>query len=448
MSFTNTNGEEDFHYEDNKTIHKILDDDNLSLLSYSSYDSIDNMKLKDMGQYTCDECCSIPKIINLDEKSKIITLKCKYHGVKNLNLNTYLFNCLNYNSTNWKCSTCQKIQKYFPENFKYCECNTVFCETCFEMHQRKEEHKFAINSSQFDLKCKKSKEHFDEFYIGFCYDCQIQFCSKCKEEHEWHEFMNINEKQVKKEDIKKIQELNKEYERLISYYESLIKLNNLIIYSYNNFKNNYYNLRNINTIINNVRRNEIIESLDNIENKLIFPVEKYSNIYNYIKNLYDFDIKEDTERISINNKFFNNYDLKVLAKLPLNNLRILILENNSISQISCLKNCNFNNLLILNLNNNGIEDISVIESVKFNDIQALFLRYNAIKDILVFGKKKLPSLRQLDLRNNYIKDIKVFDSWKNNLESLQSLYITNNDYDKSKCKETLRILKELIEKEY
>jgi Leucine-rich repeat (LRR) protein len=207
-------------------------------------------------------------------------------------------------------------------------------------------------------------------------------------------------------------------------------------------------LRNINTIINNVRRNEIIESLDNIENKLIFPVEKYSNIYNYIKNLYDFDIKEDTERISINNKFFNNYDLKVLAKLPLNNLRILILENNSISQISCLKNCNFNNLLILNLNNNGIEDISVIESVKFNDIQALFLRYNAIKDILVFGKKKLPSLRQLDLRNNYIKDIKVFDSWKNNLESLQSLYITNNDYDKSKCKETLRILKELIEKEY
>ena len=450
MSYLTQNGEEKIHNEYNTKIQEIFDDNNLSFISFSSYDSIDNMKFQKMGQYTCDECCSIPKIINLDEKTKTVTLKCPNHGVKNMNLKTYLFNCLNYNSTNWKCSTCEKIQKNFPENFKYCECGTVFCETCFKMHNRKVGHKFFIDSSEFDLKCKKSKEHFEEFYTGFCYDCQIQFCSKCKEEHKWHESININDNeiQLKKEDIKKIQDMNNEYERLISYYQSLIKLNKLIIYSYENFKNNYYNLINIKTIINNLRRNQLIEAFDNTENNVNAPTVKNQNTFNYVKNLFGKELKEETERISINNKFVNNYDLKVLSQLPLNNLRLLILENNLITQISSLRNCNFTNLLILNLNNNAIEDISVIENVKFNDIQALFLRNNAVKDINVFGKKKLPYLRQLDLRNNYIEDIRVFDSWKNNLESLQSLYLTGNAFDKNKCEETIKILEELVEKEY
>ena len=222
----------------------------------------------------------------------------------------------------------------------------------------------------------------------------------------------------------------------------------MIIYSYENFKNNYYNLINIKTIINNLRRNQLIEAFDNTENNVNAPTVKNQNTFNYVKNLFGKELKEETERISINNKFVNNYDLKVLSQLPLNNLRLLILENNLITQISSLRNCNFTNLLILNLNNNAIEDISVIENVKFNDIQALFLRNNAVKDINVFGKKKLPYLRQLDLRNNYIEDIRVFDSWKNNLESLQSLYLTGNAFDKNKCEETIKILEELVEKEY
>ena len=91
--------------EDSKSIPVILDDDNLSTLSDSSFDSIDNMKFKKMEQYTCDECSSIPKIINLDEKTKTITIKCEKHGIKTINLKTYLFNCLNYNQSNWKCLT-------------------------------------------------------------------------------------------------------------------------------------------------------------------------------------------------------------------------------------------------------------------------------------------------------------------------------------------------------
>ena len=61
-----------------------------------------------------------------------------------------------------------------------------------------------------------------------------------------------------KNEVENIRKLNKEYRSLITYYESLIRLNNLIIYSYENYRDNYYNLYNINTIINNYKRNEII----------------------------------------------------------------------------------------------------------------------------------------------------------------------------------------------
>ena len=429
--------------KENTQSSKIIDEDELSTISISEYDDLDEKRFKNIGlsQYTCDECSSIPKIINLDEKTKTITIKCEKHGIKTINLKTYLFNCLNYNQSNWKCSSCQKILRDFNETFKYCECNTVFCESCFTMHQRKIGHKYALDSSNINLRCKKTKEHFEEIYTGFCLDCQEQFCSKCKDEHKWHECVDISTIQIEKKDVKKIIELNKEYERLISFYQSLIKLNELIIYSYDKYRNNYYNLSNINTIINNSKRNQLIESFENGEN----IQEENSNEINYFKQLYNQDIKEETEDISINNKFINNDDLKVLAKIPLNNLTILNLENNSLTQISCLKNCNFNNLLILNLNNNGIEDISVFGNDKFNNLQALTLRNNAIKDISVFGKKKFNSLRQLDLRNNCIEEISVFDSWKNNLESLLNLYLANNAFDKSKNEKTIKILEELVE---
>ena len=39
-------------------------DQDLSALSFSSYDSIDNIKLDKMGQYTCNKCSEIPKIIS------------------------------------------------------------------------------------------------------------------------------------------------------------------------------------------------------------------------------------------------------------------------------------------------------------------------------------------------------------------------------------------------
>ena len=180
----------------------------------------------------------------------------------------------------------------------------------------------------------------------------------------------------------------------------------------------------------------------------IIPGEKNANITDYMKNLYHLNIDSEIDKITINNKFFNNYDLRVLIQMPLKNLRLLDLENNSISQIDCLKNSDFANLAILNLNNNEIKDISNLENVSFKDkLQALFLRNNSIKDISIFGKKNFASLKQLDLRNNCIDDIKVFDSLKKNLINLQSLYLANNPFDKIKFETIVSKIKDLPERD-
>ena len=424
------------------------DENNLSELSLSSYNSIDNIKLDKMGQYTCDQCSEIPKIINTDIKKKTILIKCKNHGLKELDFKNYLYNALNYNSKNWKCSKCDTIQRNVKESFLYCECGSIFCDKCFEIHKI-ENHKYSIESDKYDLRCKKKNDHYDNPYKGYCFECHEHFCTKCEEEHNLHTTTTINSMHIETKEIDKIKKLNKEYRSLISYYESLIKLNNLIIYSYENYRDNYYNLYNINKIINNYERNEIIEPLNDIDNKIIIPGDKNCNLYTYMNSLYKLQLKEEeTESVEINNKFFDNYDLKVFTQIPLKNLHLLILENNGISKIDCLEKADFPDLVILNLNNNAISDISVLEKVKFVEFQALLLRNNNIKDISVFGKVKFDVLREIDLRDNKIEDIEVIEKAK--LELLQCLYLTNNKFDinNQKFKGAKERIDKLIEYEY
>ena len=160
------------------------------------------------------------------------------------------------------------------------------------------------------------------------------------------------------------------------------------------------------------------------------------------------DQPDNISKIEINNKFFNKYDFNVLTQIPLTNLRLLSLENNAISKIDNLEYCYFYNLLILNLNNNAISDISILGKAKFDELQALFLKNNSIKDIEIFGKKKFNDLRQLDLRKNLIENITVFDKWKENLENLQSLYLSGNRYNKEKSKDTIEKIKEIADGDY
>ena len=170
---------------------------------------------------------------------------------------------------------------------------------------------------------------------------------------------------------------------------------------------------------------------DNYYNQEIVPGEKNSNFNNYINNLYKQGLKEDeTIEIKIDNKNFNNLDLKILAQIPLYNLKMLNLDNNGITKIDFLENAEFPELIVLSLKNNAIEDISVLERIKFEELQGLVLNNNNIKDISVFGKIKLKQLRLIDLRNNIIEKIDVFANYgQDKLNILQCIYLSGNKFD-------------------
>ena len=387
----------------------------LSILSYSSYDSLEHIKLEKMSQYTCDECSNIPKIISTNFENKSILIKCKNHGQKEISLRDYLINCLKFNPNNWKCVDSEHYQKLSKEEFI------------------------------------KNTEHFGDKYSGYCLDCNDNFCEKFEPSHINHSTINNNDMEVEEEDIESIRKLNKEYRSLITYYESLIRLNNLIIYSYEINRGNYYNLYNINRLISNIKRKNCISTLrDNIDNstynykKTLTIDEKNINFSNYVRDLYKQDLKEDeTIEININNKFFNNFDLKILTKIPLYNLKVLGLDNNCITKINYLENAEFPELIILSLKNNSIVDISVLYKFKFEEIQGLILSNNYINDINVFKKIKFKKLRLIDLRNNNIDNIEAFGFYGvEKLTVLQSIYLSGNKYDKKKY----NYVKELLEK--
>ena len=431
-------------------VEEFQQDIELSILSYSSYDSLEHIKLEKMSQYTCDECSEIPKIISTNFENKSILIKCKNHGQKEIKLRDYLINCLKFNPNNWKCAVSDHYQQLSKEEFIYCQCGFVFCQQCFGVHKLKTNHNKLIESSKYFLRCK-NPEHFGDKYSGYCLDCNDNFCEKCEQNHKNHSTINNNDMEVEEEDIESIRKLNKEYRALITYYESLIRLNNLIIYSYEINRGNYYNLYNINRLISDIKRKNYISTLrDNIDNskyddKNTMAIdEKNINFSNYVMDLYKQDLKEDeTIEININNKYFNNFDLKILTKIPLYNLKVLGLDNNCITKINYLENAEFPELIILSLRNNAIVDISVLSKVKFEEIQGLILSNNYINDINVFKKIKFKKLRLIDLRNNNIDNIEAFGFYGvEKLTVLQSIYLSGNKFDIKKY----RYVKELLEK--
>ena len=323
--------------------------------------------------------------------------------------------------------------------FKYCECGYVFCSSCYSCHKDKTHHKQSIDSDKYFLYCKK-KGHFDETFKGYCYDCNENYCKLCEKEHIKHSKILINTMEVEQKEIDKIKKLNQDYRSLITYYESLIKLNNLIIQSYEKNRDNYYNLFNMHSIISNASRNPLTKN-DNFYQS-ISPGEGNTNIINYISNLYGQELNEDeTVDIKINHKNFNNFDFKILSQMPLYNLKILELDNNSITKIDCLENAEYPELIVLSLKNNAIVDISVLARVKFEELQGILLSNNNISDINSLERANFKKLRLIDLRNNNIDNISVFEYIENErINALQCVYLTGNKYDTTKIDKVKNLL--------
>ena len=246
-------------------------------------------------------------------------------------------------------------------------------------------------------------------------------------------FYKINDVKIKNKEEKAIiylEPINKK-----DYLELRLKENNTINYNQNlNIMESIYN-ENLNNSNSNVNQSNISLS-NNVSNIYITSTVNISKYLQYFNNHYNKNLNSDMTSIILENSNLGNFGLLILSKIKFNELVVLNLDNNKISDltpltvcdfpklkklsfgsdnktplkykikdISPLSNCNFPELLILNLKNNLITDISYLLFMNFPNLLILDLSYNKIQSIHVFCNVNFPKLETLDLCNNLINDI-------------------------------------------
>ena len=178
-------------------------------------------------------------------------------------------------------------------------------------------------------------------------------------------------------------------------------------------------------------------SLDNLK-LLNLSGNKITNI-NCLKN----SKFKSLEKLVLKKNNINN--IFVLTTVKFNKLKELELSKNKIKDITPLKNAIFDELEKLLLDNNGIEDINVLKEVNFRELKELNFCHNNIGDIDSLGANsiKFGELKKLILGNNKIKNIKALENAKFK-ENLIELNLKNNvikDISALANFKTLKILK-------
>ena len=144
--------------------------------------------------------------------------------------------------------------------------------------------------------------------------------------------------------------------------------------------------------------NEGFKLLSEIPFNQINIIKLLENNISDLTPLLKFNLTNLTQLNLSKNKIEN---LEIFTKLNLTNLSILDLSFNKLKEIKCLQKINLNNLHELILGCNQIGDISDLEFMKCPNLQKIDLYQNEIKDITVFERIKCPHLNEIAFANNY-----------------------------------------------
>ena len=203
------------------------------------------------------------------------------------------------------------------------------------------------------------------------------------------------------------------------YYNPNLNIMDSIYYDDNNMNNN-----------SNINQSNISNS-NNHSNIYITAGINTSKYLQYFNNEFNKILSPDMTSIILENSNLKNFGLKLLSKITFNKLIILNLDNNKISDLTPLKDCNFPKLKKLYLGSDDktplkykIKDISPLSSCNFPELLILNLKNNLIDDISYLLFMNFPNLIILDLSNNHIKSIHVFKNV--NFPKLETLDLTNN----------------------
>ena len=217
----------------------------------------------------------------------------------------------------------------------------------------------------------------------------------------------------------------------IEYLEIKLKENEKIYYNPNsNIMEHIFNENNFNNNNSNINQSNFSNN-NNQNNLYITSAPIHSKYLRYFNNQFNKNLNIDMTSILLENSDLKDIGLLVLSKIKFKELIVLNLDNNRISNLSPLKDCNFPKLKKLSLNSNDktpftykIKDISPLINSKFPDLFILNLRNNIINDISYLLFMNFPNLIILDLSYNKIQSIHAFSSV--NFPKLETLDLCNN----------------------
>ena len=235
------------------------------------------------------------------------------------------------------------------------------------------------------------------------------------------------------------------FEDLVIYDNDLNIMDTISYYTNNNLDENFESINSDNLYItaDNYAYNKNYE--ENEDSK----ITRYMQFFN---NKYGTNLNPDMTSLSLEEIYMKNDGLLILSKTNLENLVVLNLSKNNISDISPLGKCNcpklkklslesdsmanpqdkitdisplihsnFPELFILNLKHNLISDISYLLFMNFPNLIILDLSHNQIESVHVFNEVNFPNLETLDLSYNLISDITPFISSGKRKQTMKSI---------------------------
>ena len=277
------------------------------------------------------------------------------------------------NELNYTCEICntEKYEKEITsEVFNYCfDCAKVVCPNCTKSH--KKQHKYIVPIYEKNLKNKhnpqvllsktivsnqletvgngavnESYNNDDNNINNDNYDNDIINQNKADDKNIIDE-KNLYDFKPSENDLEIIKNKNIELRNRIKSLRVLIKMNNILLNTYEKHPDNYHNNKNIsnvaNSIINNGgNKNEIDEKDSDIRLKKIERI-----LLDIINSNLKTNITGNETQLDLNNKSIGEIEFKLLSCVTFNNLEELYLQNNKLNKIDSLSIFNAPKLKLL-----------------------------------------------------------------------------------------------------
>ena len=277
------------------------------------------------------KCLSCPMciLIEINHKNNHVTIKCENGHNKEMNIESFIsiYELFKY--------SCDKCKNELTSKYYYCcKCKELFCDACMNKAVNDEVNKghMFLNETNINFVCDIHKKRF----VNFCNNCQKNCCKKCTAEHSSHELLlikneirdnnyilqiedminkekeiidNIEEKYPLSIFKNKNQKLLKIFNKLISLRKKEYQLKNKILKNYKDYLNKINNDNN-DAIEKNLDQNLDI-SISSVNSIGDYPNKFLMNFY-FLRNVNELEnevltCEEDFFDFSEDNKYYNDF---------------------------------------------------------------------------------------------------------------------------------------------